>query len=715
MILDHKLIACGSKTLLAWFGLAVATSAALVVFANNLYQINSHHLYLSTFCFMLSFALAMASRPLSLLGFIFLIPLLPTIDIQLQAFLGIQVQSQPGAGLDLAAGFFLGVLTKHFLYRAIAPQSQALANITPPWQVGAVLLVVTVSTLLAVTRNAWQSAAAISFKGLVFSLIQFRAIGRYEDYQPLTDWVAYGLAGATVAALVAILKEMPNRDQLVFRSLIAGLVVSGILGIVQTFTGLGVVSRYRYDDLGVTALGFQPDLHAFGGYLLLGTIGLWGYLSGVRLSSERHIIALTILVSWLGLMLSKSRAHILLSLCVFFFGLLIFIWRHKRRWFFPSLAFIGSLFVLLLISFFTFFAWPAELVNQFSALDLSNFSSVSATLAHRPEIYMAALRMIFIFPFMGLGQGNFFRMSANQEFSQSPHLSVTHNGENAHNYFLQTVAETGLIGGIVFSVALLAPFFLVRDRRVLLPAVVGLFSLFLGNIYAHSFLIRENLILASTLLALMYAWVVAKQSSTVQPATTATDATEMPNESLEVGKHVDISSNTLHENGSNKPWFKFLKRPLVIAAIVCGVMLGASREVYQSFQNFPFQYGTLCFAPKPLTVDGWSSGIYELTLPAGSHGVTLPLRIIRPGLGRQPLGAQLQIVNMQGTVLAGMTSEWKAVGNAVMELRLANNQVVADGGSKAILKLSSCFTPRNIGMNMDGRRLGVLVDHPVIF
>lgn len=698
--------------MLAWFGLAVATSSALAVFANNLHQINSHHLYLSTFFFILSFIFAMASRSLSLLGFIFLIPLLPTIDIQLQAFLGIQVQSQPGAGLDLTAGFFLGVLSKHLLHRVTISQSHALTDIIPPWQVGAALLVVTISALLAVTRNMWQSATTTSLKGFAFNLIQFRAIGWHDDYHPLTDWVAYGLAGATVAALIATLKEMPNRDQLVFRPLIAGLIVSGILGIVQTFTGLGVASKYRSDDLGVTALGFQPDLHAFGGYLLLGTIGLWGYLSNARPCSERRFIALTMLVSWLGLILSKSRAHILLSLCIFCFGLLIFIWRYKRRWFFPSLAFIGSLFVLLLISFFAFFSWPAELVNQFRALDLSNFSSVSATLAHRPEIFMAALRMIFIFPFIGLGQGNFFRMSANQEFSQSPHLSVTHNGENAHNYLLQTVAETGLIGGIAFSVALLAPFFLARDRRVLLPAAVGLFSLFLGNIYAHSFLIRENLILASILLALMYAWVVAKQSPTVQPAT---DATEMQNKSLKADKTVDISSNIPHKNDSDRPWFKFLKQPLAIATIICGVLLGASREVYQSFQNFPFQYGALCFSPKPLTADGWSSGIYELALPAGSHGVTLPLRIIRPDLGRQPLRAQLQIVNMQGVVLADMASEWKTVGPAVMELRLANNQVLMEGETKAILKLSSCFTPRNMGMNMDARRLGVLVDPPVIF
>jgi len=387
-------------------------------------------------------------------------------------------------------------------------------------------------------------------------------------------------------------------------------------------------------------------------------------------------------------------------------------WRYKRRWFFPSIAFIGSLLVILLISLYSFFAWPAEFINQLRTIDLSDFSAVNETLAFRPEIYMAALRMIFTLPFLGLGQGDFYRMSAIQEFSHSTHLSVTHHGENAHNYFLQTVAETGLIGGVAFSVALLAPFFLVRDRRVLLPAAVGLFSLFLGNIYAHSFLVRENLILASILLALMYAWVAAKQSPSLQRATAAT---EMPNESLELDNDIGLSSNTHHQKDSNRPWLRFLRCPLMIVTIICGVVFGASREVYQSFQNFPFQYGTLCFVPQPLTEDGWSSGVYEISLPVGSHGVTLPLRIIRPNLARQPLSAQLQIVNRQGTVLAGMTSEWKAEGPAVMGLRLANNQALTEGGAKAILKLSSCFIPRNLGINIDGRRLGVLIDPPVIF
>lgn len=712
MILNHKRIASISQILLAWFGLIVAASAALAVFANNLYQIYLHHLYFSTFLFMLAFVLAMTSRSLSLLGFIFLMPLLPAIDKQLQAFLSIQVQLLPGAGLDLVAGFFLGVLSKQLLYRATTPQSQVLADIAPPWQVGAALLAVTVSTLLAVTRNMWQSATTTSLKGFVFNLIQFRAIGSHDDYQPLIDWVAYGLAGATVAALIVSLKEATNRDQLVFRSLIAGLVASGVLGIAQAFTGVGVTDlTYRVDGLGFAAHGFQPDIHAFGGYLLLGTIGLWGYLSSVRLSSERRFIALTMLLSWLGLLLSKSRIHILLGLCIICFGLLIFVWKYKRRWFFPSFALIGAVFVLLLICLFSFFAWPAELVDGLRTLDLSNFAAVNVALAYRPEMFMLTFGMIFTFPFMGVGQGNFLPMSAYKEFSQLPHLTFPY-GENAHNYFLQTVAETGMIGGIAFSIALLAPFFLVRDRRVLLPAAVGLFSLFLSNIYAHSFLIRENLMLASIFLALMYAWVVAKQSSSAQ---LTTDTIEMPNESFEVGKLVNISSDAHHQNKPNRPWLEFFKRPIVVAIFICGVVLGASREIYQSFYHFPFQYGTLCFVPKPLTVDGWSSGIYELALPAGSHGVTLPLRIIRPHLKRQPLAAQLQIVNIQGVVLADMTSEWKAVGPAVMELRLANNQVVVQDGAKAILKLSSCFTPRNIGMNMDARRLGVLVDPPVIF
>jgi len=65
-------------------------------------------------------------------------------------------------------------------------------------------------------------------------------------------------------------------------------------------------------------------------------------------------------------------------------------------------------------------------------------------------VYLAALKLFALYPILGLGQSEFYRQSADYALTNSYFLSVNQNGENAHNYFLQTLAETGLIGIAIF-------------------------------------------------------------------------------------------------------------------------------------------------------------------------------------------------------------------------------------------------------------------------
>jgi hypothetical protein len=109
------------------------------------------------------------------------------------------------------------------------------------------------------------------------------------------------------------------------------------------------------------------------------------------------------------------------------------------------------------------------------------------------------------FPLFGLGQGSFFKLSAIQDFSGSP-LMVLSKGENAHNYFLQTLAEVGLIGFVCYGMVFIWPLLGASDKKYAMwPAGLAVVSIFLGNLYSHSLLIRENLFLLAALTALLYA------------------------------------------------------------------------------------------------------------------------------------------------------------------------------------------------------------------
>ena len=137
--------------------------------------------------------------------------------------------------------------------------------------------------------------------------------------------------------------------------------------------------------------------------------------------------------------------------------------------------------------------------------------------------------------------------------------------------------------------------------------------------------------------------------------------------------------------------------------------------MYRSFNVFPFQYGSACFVPKPLTADGWSSGkTMGFVLPAGTHGIRLPVEVTRPGITIHPLDANLQIIGYRWSVMASSNVTWNAAGKNTIEVVLPNGQV-SDGSIDAVLTLSTCYTPRNQGVSVDGRRLGVLIGPPEFF
>ena len=679
------------KSPISYIGLITAFIASVFILLNNLDQLSHSHFYFSTFCFFVMFGVGIvASRQVALATFVFLVPVAPTLSNQITVYTGMALPSQAMMGFDLVAGYFLAIFAKHVLYSIAAPKAGGMGHLKASWPVNWVILIISCSTLLAVVRNAWHSAAPLAFAGISLSLLEVRGIGWLENLRPLTDWMAYALAGAVIILVGSTLRTVQERNQYIFRPIMAGLLFSGILALIQARTGLGLGYAIK-DSLGYAAMGFQPDLHAFAAYILLGVIGLWGYFVVCKSTAERIWIGFICLLSCVGLLLSLSRATLAIAVLV---GLLFVLARCFSSFIKLSNAktFLGVGVVIAIgLSLSMYFRLELlglipqrnlDLLRVFASTDWSSFTEINAALSERPVLYLNAIRMWVSYPLLGVGQGNFYHLF--------PAFNVEHignfmiiNGENTHNYFLQTLAETGLVGVIAFAFAIVAPFFLVKDRRVLMPAAIALFSLFLGNIYAHSFLVRENLFLAAIFLGLMYSYA--------------------PQEKLALSPYQLL-----------RAWKPQLQWTWIVP-IACFAFLGlGAREIYTSFYRFPFEYGSACFVNKPLSPDRWSSGLYEILLPIGSHGVQLPIRVVRPNLQTTPLSATFQIVDSSNQVLASQVLAWPENGPYTLEISLPNGGVIQEAGAKASLKLSSCYTPRNLGQSIDGRRLGVLIDPPII-
>ena len=677
-------------------GVFLVLIGALSVFANNAYYLLQGHVSLSLLLFCLSFALAVFWPAQAFIFTIACLPLVGNLSQELGLILGINLLTWVNPGLDLVAGCYLGWMVNQG-QRQSCVQCIKRSEVSMPWPVGLLLSWVLLSATLAIARNITQSAARTDLKGALFNLVNFRPMGWHDDYYPINDFIAYSLACGLVMLTVAHLTNFKNRDAIVFRPLMLGLFIAALAGLVQSQFGYGLpdtLKEFRRDVFGYAVIGLQPDLHAYAGHMLLGALGLWGYFQVINSRRETWWILFIIVISWMGVVLSKSRSTLLIAIAVGVASF-IFIWVRDHRSLRRLLVIVALILLASLLAWTegflgngAFLGWSSELANQLRSKDVLNFNQLGGIMGSRFEIWSAAIRMIEAFPMVGIGQGEFYRLSADVSFSKSHFLFLNH-GENAHNYFLQTLAELGFIGMMLFGLVLLYPFKKISSKQHLIPAMIGLGSLFLGNIFSHAFLVRENLLLAAVLLGLSYAWLAA---------TPKKDTAILRHSSEGVDK--GVKNNHL-----------FLTNTKWIGAVVLMVILGGLEVVY-SWHKLPFSPGVLCQKALPLSDDGWSSGAYELVLPSGVRGVKLPIQIERPKLNQYPLEVRIALFNSKQFDVPVQVKRYNTRSSDVIDLVLPNEGIIAEGNVKMRLDLSSCYTPRNLGVNNDARKLGMIIGEP---
>jgi hypothetical protein len=339
--------------------------------------------------------------------------------------------------------------------------------------------------------------------------------------------------------------------------------------------------------------------------------------------------------------------------------------------------------------------WASLLDLLVQKFNLPDLHTLNLKLSYRPEVYLAAFRMFALFPFAGLGQSEFYRQSANHDLTQSLFLSIEQNGENAHNYFLQTLVENGLLGFGAFVVLLAYPFVKTTDKRALIPGLVALLAVFGGNLFSHSMLVRENLLLAACFVALMYAWVEAQVSASASASV------------LQQGK--PAPSNLNAGNASIRRVFIWLSQPRVLLICMSVTLLLIAKGAYQSLNRMPFNTDIQCLETRRLERDGWTSGRYLLDVPVGAKGLVLNLATTQPDVVKRPLNGSLTIWYDQRSLL---TKDFvlTTTGPQSLEVDLPDGKVATPDDYQIELKVQRCFVPRNFGMGGDGRRLGIRIE-----
>jgi|UPI00049070E3 O-antigen ligase len=672
----------------ALYALVCAFVCVLVVLVNNLSQGAAGVSFYALIYFFAALLLGWRSRTLGLSIVIFLLPLTPTINQQLSAIFPILEVKRALSGYDLVAGFVVGSVIRHLS----SPSKLRNSWVLPP-TITFACIVLTVSVVLAIARNLWQAASVFSWAGLKYNVMHMFSIGWRDDYYPLVDFFAYGLAVAFVACALQVLSEDEKPEETVLKPLLWGVIISALWSVIQSKTGLGLPhssasgNRY-YQGFGFAGTGFQPDIHAFSGHMLIGAVGAWGcyFLRDAKIS--RWLITAALLMGWVGLAVSKSRGSALLA-CTFY--ALIgawWLWQRNKTYLFMFTTAIffgmGAVYLFHRWGMSIIPLWLIQYVEGLPRLHINNLEALNTHFGYRAEIYRAVFRMFEQFPLMGVGQGAFYRMSGTLEFSGSKFLASI-NGENAHNYFLQILAETGVIGFFTFAAVIIVPMVRARFSSRLLPVGIMLIAFGLGNIFAHSLLIRANFFLFVACVALLY--VQSQRSIDIA-------ATENVNQCSERVSHWYLNVQNL-------------KRLALVFALMMAALI--FREIYTSFGRFPYLYGNRCYAPTTFKTGDWTSGMFILNVPTDAKGLTLKVRETQPVLSQVPLFLTVS-ERQQGVAAAQKILRYELGVNTPQDIVVPIDFFGVQKPQQLVFKTSRCFTPKNLGVNSDPRRLGIVVE-----
>lgn len=631
--------------------LALMLSVALASFLRDRGQLFSN---ISFWLFLAPFAVSLWRIDVGFLSALFLLTVTPSLHQQLNVLAGSSLHAWAYPGVDCCIGFLTAWALKGRL--------QSADEVLNRFPSGPLLLFhvwIALSAVVAVGRNIWQSASEVSLRGLAYNVWLTRGISWHDDYYPLQDPFFYSVALAMLIATWTLLGQ--GRERL-FKGLV-GVVLAGATANVgfalwQKATGMGWVNG----QWSIHANGLWPDLHSFGAFMAAAL----GLSCGLLLTRGANFaVGLSLLAAAIGLYLSGSRSTVLLVFAVLMLWALVesLKLRGRRR----AVALIGAVALAIAVHWTLDHGYRGISYAAFSELDV-NAKSLNVALSHRPEIWAAALSMYLVFPFFGLGQGEFYRQSAVLEFSGSQFLAGM-SGEGVHNYFLRILVELGPVG-LALMLFIAVPFFRLGRQNFQLISFFALAGIALGNLYTNALLVRELLLLCAVF-AGSYFWEVQSTLSARwrPPGTTTT-------------RYASVA--------------------------LAGLVLAALIEVALSFSRFPFIYGQRCLEVHPLRPDGWTQGVLRVPVPPAAVGAELAILADRPDLTRRPLDLDVSVLSGGETSLATQRYTFTQRDADARSIQLPMPES-PDGKRFLELKPSHCFVPLNLGITYDPRRLGVRV------
>lgn len=315
--------------------------------------------------------------------------------------------------------------------------------IAAPILIGGLLLLLHLVYLIPLPPGLWSglegrdivergfNSAQIALPFLPLSLTPEKTLYAIFDFLPVI-----------AVFFIAVLAPRQNEIENALKVIIGFAIVAVFLGLFQVLGGSKALYLYDISNFGYPVGFFSNANHQASFLAMILPITLYFALNKLRtdrngsaISQEQSLICLiaSVLIA-LGIIIAGSlMGYILLALVIFFTLLNL---RAKARITFIGLAVFGVILSAVIIDSYFF-------GNQIESL-LSRFT-VESSLS-RPAMYATTWEATKDFGFWGTGPGSFYNIYVMKENQTA--LS-TFYAPQAHNDYLQTYLEFGLLGVIV--------------------------------------------------------------------------------------------------------------------------------------------------------------------------------------------------------------------------------------------------------------------------
>jgi O-antigen ligase len=233
------------------------------------------------------------------------------------------------------------------------------------------------------------------------------------------------------------------------------IVLMTIFAVVSVISAYNAISRgYIGEDIDASARvgGFAAGANDAARYFVVAMVFVTFLRSKVRQPFWRLMMLVAIIITYLGVFFTVSRTGMVL---LFFAQLMLFVFQHEGRQRTQLLVIFGSAFVLTLLL--------SNTIIDILQTIIPTITKGTDTVGLRYDLWRAGWLMWLDHPIRGVGIG----MYAHNSYAYMQRLpGVMPRTLVAHNMYVQTLAETGLIGLLLFLSIIYVSFINFRKARM---------------------------------------------------------------------------------------------------------------------------------------------------------------------------------------------------------------------------------------------------------